>query len=58
MIDVVAGVSINHDLEGDLEMDLHYGAEKERGYRKKGTHEAGSGISVGKSEGDKGKGWK
>lgn len=30
-------------------------AEKESGYRNKGTHQAGSGISVGRSDGEKGK---
>jgi hypothetical protein len=36
-------------------MDLHLGAEKESGFRNNGTHQAGSGISVGRSGGEKGK---
>lgn len=31
------------------------GAEKVNGYRNKGTHQAGSGISVGRRDGEKGK---
>jgi hypothetical protein len=34
---------------------IYIGAEKERGYRNNGTHQAGSGVSVGRSDGEKGK---